>query len=101
MFAVFLRFSDNKQAAPALMAGHKAWIEKGLADDVFLLVGSLQPSFERPQDAGGAVLAHNVSREALQARVQQDPFVAENVVTAEILEITPNQLDDRLGFLAA
>jgi hypothetical protein len=35
----------------------------------------------------------------LQARVDADPFVAENVVSAEIMEIAPARADERLGFL--
>jgi hypothetical protein len=31
--------------------------------------------------------------------VNEDPFVAEDVVRAEILEITPAKADERLGFL--
>jgi hypothetical protein len=31
--------------------------------------------------------------------VKDDPFVAESVVTAEILEITPAKADERLTFL--
>jgi len=31
--------------------------------------------------------------------VNQDPFVVENIVTAEILEISANQADERLNFL--
>jgi len=31
--------------------------------------------------------------------VNGDPFVAENVVSAEILEITPSKADERLKFL--
>ncbi len=93
MFVVLLRFSDNKSAAGEHMDGHKAWIKNGMQDDVFLVVGSLQPN------QGGAIVAHNTSLEDLQTRVNADPFVAENVVTAEILEITPNQADERLNFL--
>lgn len=75
------------------MDGHKAWIKQGFDDGVFLLVGGLQPNM------GGAVMAHNVSRDELDARVRDDPFVAENVVTAEIHEIDPARADDRLSFL--
>jgi hypothetical protein len=35
----------------------------------------------------------------LQVRVNGDPFVAENVVSAEILEITPSKTEERLQFL--
>jgi uncharacterized protein YciI len=93
MFVVLLRFADNKGKAGQFMEGHKEWIKRGLDDGVFLLVGSLQPN------AGGAIVAHNASLPDLQSRVNTDPFVTENVVQAEILEITPSQADARLKFL--
>lgn len=93
MFVVTLRFSANKAKAPQLMGGHNAWIRQGFEDGIFLLTGSLQPS------AGGAVLAHNISRTDLEARLREDPFVAEDVVSPDILEIAPGQIDDRLAFL--
>ena len=75
------------------MEGHKEWIMRGFDDGVFLLVGSLQP------DSGGGIVANNTSLPDLQSRVNGDPFVAENVVSAQILEITPSKADDRLKFL--
>jgi len=93
MFIVLLKFSDNKAQAGQFMEGHNAWIKKGFDDGVFLLVGSLQPN------QGGSVIAHNTSLADLQTRVNKDPFVAENVVSAEILEITPAKADERLSFL--
>lgn len=94
MFVVLLRFSDNKAEAGRFMAGHKAWIERGFADGVFLATGSLQPSL------GGGILAHNTSLADLRSRVNDDPFVAQKVVESEILEITPSKTDVRLDFLA-
>ena len=93
MFVVTLKFSDNRDQVGQHMEGHKAWIQQGFDDGVFLLAGSLQPGL------GGALLAHNTSLDELQARVNDDPFVAENVVTAEILEIDTARADERLGFL--
>lgn len=93
MFVVLLRFSANKAQASQFMEGHKAWIQRGMEDGVFLVVGSLQPH------AGGAILAHDISLAELQVRVNEDPFVEENVVSAEILEITPARTDERLSFL--
>jgi uncharacterized protein YciI len=75
------------------MEGHNAWIKRGFDDGVFLLTGSLQPKL------GGGILAHNTSLPDLQARVNDDPFVIRNVVSAEILEITPAGTDERLDFL--
>ena len=95
VFIVLLRFSSNKARAAEFMDGHKAWIQKGFADGVFAVVGSLRP------EGGGAVLAHGIDREELKARVNEDPFVAEKVVEVEIHEIAPSRMDERLDFLAA
>jgi uncharacterized protein YciI len=93
MFIVLLKFSNNKGNASQFMEGHKEWIKRGFDDDVFLLVGSLQPNL------GGGIVAHNTSLSDLQGRVDTDPFVAEKVVKAEILEIAPAKADARLNFL--
>ena len=93
MFVVLLKFSGNKGQAGQFMEGHKAWIERGFDDGVFLLAGGLQPGL------GGGIVAHNTSLPDLQGRVNDDPFVAENVVSAEILEIAPSRTDERLEFL--
>ncbi|NKJ08936.1 hypothetical protein [Rhizobium sp. SG741] len=93
MFIVFLRFSDNKTQASQFIEGHNVWIKRGFDSGAFLLAGSLQPN------AGGTLLAHNIDRESLEALVQEDPFVAERVVSAEIHEVTPGRVDERLIFL--
>ena len=93
MFIAFLRFSVNRHRANELMAGHNQWIASGLADGVFLLVGTLQPRL------GGAVVAHNTTREELEERLRADPFVAHDVVTVELLEVSPAKSDPRLAFL--
>ncbi len=93
MFVVILKFSKNKALAGQFMEAHKQWIQRGLDDGIFLLVGSLRP------EGGGAVLAHQVSRSELEDRVSQDPFVAEDIVTADLLEIEPARVDNRWQFL--
>lgn len=93
MFVVLLKFADNKSRAPALMDEHNAWIQSGFEAGMFLLVGSLQPNL------GGSIIAHGTSLEELRAKINADPFVQENVVTAEILEISPKRADERLDFL--
>jgi uncharacterized protein YciI len=93
MFIVLLKFSDNKGQAGEFMEGHNEWIKRGFDDGVFLLAGSLQPGL------GGGIVAHNSSLTDLEARVNEDPFVIQNVVRAEILEIAPAKSDERLQFL--
>lgn len=94
MYAITLRFAD-KSKAPQFMDAHNDWIRRGFDEGIFLLVGSLQPN------AGGAILAHNASRAEIEARIKDDPFVAEGVVNADILEVTPGRTDVRLDFLKA
>jgi uncharacterized protein YciI len=93
MFIVLLRFSGDKSNAGQLMQGHNDWIKRGFDDGVFMLVGSLRPNL------GGGIVAHNTSLSALQARVNDDPLVAERIVSSEILEIVPSKADKRLAFL--
>jgi uncharacterized protein YciI len=93
MFIILLRFSGNKDKAGQFMEGHKEWIKRGFDDGVFLLVGTVQPN------QGGGIVAHNTSLPDLQSRVNDDPFVAENVVSVEILEIAPSKTAERLAFL--
>ena len=93
MFVVLLKFSANKGQAGQFMEGHNEWIKRGFDDGVFLLAGSLQPKL------GGAIVAHDTTLPDLQNRVNDDPFIAEDVVSAEILEITPAKAEERLKFL--
>jgi uncharacterized protein YciI len=93
MFIVLLRFAENRAAAAEHMPAHQQWISRGLDDQVFLLVGGIQPGL------GGAVIAHGTTLEQLRQRVEQDPFVVHRVVDAEILQIAPGMADQRLQFL--
>ena len=95
MFIVLLKFSDNREEAGRFMDGHVDWVKRGFEDGVFLLTGSLQPGL------GGGILAHETSRAELVSRVEADPFVAEKVVEAEILELDPSNAEPRLDFLLA
>ena len=93
MFIVLLKFSDNKSQSSEFMEGHNQWIKRGFEDGVFLLAGSLQSGI------GGTVIAKGLTLEELQDRVNEDPFVTQNIVTSEILEISLKKADERLQFL--
>lgn len=95
MFVILLKFSANKANAPRHMEGHNAWLKEGFEKGIFLLAGTIQPQ------RGGAIVAHGAKLEQIEEIVKNDPFVAENVVTAEILEITPSKVAPQLGFLMA
>jgi uncharacterized protein YciI len=93
MYIVLLRFSQNREKAREFMEDHNKWLKTGFDQGVFLLAGSIKPGL------GGSIIARGVSLEELESRVNADPFVAEKVVTAEIIEIEPSKTDSRLQFL--
>jgi uncharacterized protein YciI len=94
MFLILLKFTERRALAGQFMAAHNDWLRRGFDDRVFVLAGGLPPQ------QGGALLAIGTTREALMARVQDDPFVAEGIVTPELLEIAPVRVDERLALLA-
>ena len=75
------------------MDAHNAWIAKGLADEVFLCVGSLDVG-------GGFILANGEENKALVQRVMKDPFVENNVVTAEVHQVHVKLTAPELAHLA-
>lgn len=93
MFVVLLKFSKNKSKVSEFMEGHNQWIKQGFDESIFLLVGGLKPGL------GESVIAHNTSLSDLQIRVNEDPFVIEDIVKPEILEIEISKTNPRLGFL--
>jgi uncharacterized protein YciI len=95
MFVTFLKFAQNRAAAPAFLAAHNDWIARGFAEAAFLCVGALQPA------AGGAIIAHGESRADHDARIAADPFVQQGIVTAETHEIDPKRTVAALDFLKA
>lgn len=93
MFIVLLKFSENKSAAKEHMQGHVEWLNKGFDDGVFQLSGSLK------MQGGGGIIAKSPTFEELEFRINQDPFVEQNVVKPEIIEISASRSVDQLMFL--
>ena len=95
MFLVLLKFSKNKQQAPAYMAEHNAWLTQGFDNGHLQMAGSLKPGL------GGCVLSLLSDRDEVVAYVEQDPFVQQDVVTYELLDIEPSRLAEPLAYWQA
>lgn len=93
VFIVLLKMSGNKERAAEYMAEHKAWLQQGFDDGVFLASGNLtgQP--------GGGIVANGLSEAEVRQRLGQDPFVIHGLVSVELIGITPSRTDPRLAFL--
>jgi uncharacterized protein YciI len=72
---------------------HKAWVKNGFDDGVFVLSGGQRPR------VGGAIVALDKDRAAIEARVGRDPFVLSCAATAQIIEVVPSTVDDRVSLL--
>lgn len=95
MFIITLTLTDKKSPAKEYMAAHNEWISNGFAEGIFLLVGSLKPQ------GGGSILAIAESRELIETRIAEDPFIREGIALAHIQEVSPARTDARLSFLQA
>ncbi|MEM5493203.1 hypothetical protein [Hoeflea sp. AS16] len=93
MHIILLKLGDNKSAAAQFMEGHNAWIAKGMNDGVFQCVGSLDVG-------GGFILAHGEESSGVLKRVNEDPFVENNVVTVEVHQIDVKRTAPELAHLA-
>ncbi|MEX0304119.1 MAG: YciI family protein [Leisingera sp.] len=95
MYFILLTFAAQKERLAEYLEGHKAWLQQGFEDGVFLAAGSMTDG------EGGAILAVGESEDALFARVAQDPFVSGGVVEPEVIGVAPTMMDPRLDFLRA
>lgn len=95
MFIITLKFSNNKSQASQFMQEHHAWIKHGFDQGIFLLTGSIQPNL------GGVIIAVGVSKQVLEDIVSADPFVREDIVRPEIMEIKPSQMTEQLKTIFA
>jgi uncharacterized protein YciI len=93
MHIIILKFTDNRHKAALHLQSHKAWLARGVEDGVFLLAGSLGSNL------GGAILARGGSLAKIQDRVNEDPFVRENIVSAEVLEFSLSVASEDFQFL--
>jgi len=74
------------------MEAHNAWIAKGFADGVFQCVGSMDVG-------GGFILAHGEEKDVILQRVMLDPFVEQNIVTAEVYQVDLKRTTPQLAHL--
>jgi uncharacterized protein YciI len=77
------------------MKEHMAFLERGYAAGHFLISGRKIPR------EGGIILALGESREAVEALVRDDPFVARGLAEARVIEFRASQrapdIDARLA----
>ncbi|MEZ4364895.1 MAG: YciI family protein [Kofleriaceae bacterium] len=86
MFIIELTYVVPLPQIDAAMKRHMAYLDRRYADGTFVMSGR-----KVPRD-GGIILATGDDRAAIEAIAADDPFVAEGLATARIIEFRPSQL---------
>lgn len=93
MFVVELIYQVALAEIDAHMKAHMAFLKQHYAAGTFLISGR-----KVPRD-GGIILAVADSREALEAIVKQDPFVARGLADFRLIEFRASQHADNIDQL--
>ena len=79
IYVVVLTYIKPLSEIDAHLAAHIDWLNQGYEQGVFLSSGRRIPR------NGGVILARSASREALQARLQRDPFQQHGLARCDII----------------
>lgn len=93
MFVVLLTYTAPLERIDATTAAHRDWLRRGYDDGVFLASGPQEPR------RGGAILAHGLTRQDLEARLAEDPFARQGLASYAVTQMTVRAADPRLAFL--
>ena len=83
MIFVTLSFTERRPLSDQFAAGHKAWLKLAMDDGYLLAAGGLA------DNSGGALLIQGLDEQSLNARLQQDPFVSEGIVSVAMTAFNP------------
>ncbi|QFI54616.1 YciI family protein [Aeromonas simiae] len=84
MFVVTLTYVRALAEIDALIPAHVEWLKAHYAAGHFLASGRRVPR------TGGVILAHGLTREALEQVLASDPFRLAGVADYEVLEFVPS-----------
>jgi uncharacterized protein YciI len=91
MFVIRLTYTKPLHIMDQLRPSHVEFLDRYYAEGIFLVSGRQNPPI------GGVILAHNISREALERLLTEDPFAIEHAATYEIIEFSPTKYSPSLA----
>lgn len=94
-FVLLLNYVRPLVEVDAQISAHRTFLETQYAAGNFLLSGRLEPR------TGGVIMAQAISRAAIEAITQQDPFYISGVAQYTVIEFVPTMSADSLSFLVA
>ncbi len=93
MFVVLLRYIEPLSAIDACIEEHRRFLDRHFEAGHFIASGA-----KVPRD-GGVILAHNLSRDALETILKEDPFRRERLADYEIIEFSARKVGPGLEAL--
>jgi uncharacterized protein YciI len=85
MFVLFSRYVKPLAEVDRWLAEHRAFLEHHYEARHLLVSGPQNPR------TGGIIVTHDMTREAVEAMLEQDPFVREGVAEYQIIEFSPTR----------
>jgi uncharacterized protein YciI len=85
MFVLLSRYLKPLDEVDRWVAEHRAFLERHFQSGDLLVSGPQNPR------TGGVIVTHDISREAVEAMLAQDPFVREGVSEYQIVEFKPTR----------
>ncbi|MBB5393775.1 MULTISPECIES: YciI family protein [unclassified Herbaspirillum] len=83
IYAVLLNYTRPMEEVNHHLEPHKAWLVNNLRQGGMIFAGPLDSK------TGGMILASCPNREALEAMMAQDPFIAQNVASYQAHACSP------------
>jgi uncharacterized protein YciI len=90
MFVITLTYLADLAEIDSAMPRHMAYLRRQYKDGTFLVSGRQVPR------VGGVIIATGVTREELERRIALDPFVADGLAEASIVEFKASQTAPQL-----
>lgn len=85
MFIINITYIASLEKIDAHMKEHMVFLNACYREGLFIVSGRKIPR------TGGIILAHGSSKEAIEALMKNDPFVAHGLATFEVIEFQSSQ----------
>ena len=90
MFLLMSRYVKPLEEVEKWLPEHRAFLDRHYAAGTFLVSGPLEPR------TGGCIVTVNMTREAVDEILAQDPFMREGVSAYDIIEVRPTKRHNAL-----
>ncbi len=85
MFVLLSRYLKPLDEVDRWVGEHRAFLDRHFESGELLISGPQNPR------TGGVIVTHEISREAVEALLTNDPFVREGVSEYQIIEFKPTR----------